>query len=272
MSRTPRQRPVPADRADRSSADALRPAAGAPAPATGAPTPATGSSPPRQPAVDAPSRRARLLEAAIELFSELPYDEVSVEDIAARAGVATGLLYYHFTDKQGLYAEGLQGLALQLKAAIEAAVDETAPPWEQTLAALRAHLSFVSEHATGYAELLRGAAAQPKVAAIVEEQRGQRLAAMIAGLPAEVAPTPLIRTTLEAWLHFVDGVQLAWLREGELTLEQVVQLCARTLFASVTSAIGLEQEQQAAQAQAPREPQPRRNAAEPVLHAEDRPT
>lgn len=190
----------------------------------------------------AADRRAKLLQAAIELFSQRPYEEVSVADIAEHAGVATGLLYYYFKDKQGLYAAGLEQIAAQLKDHIDAEVDATAPAMQQVLAALDAHLGFVSKHPTGYRELLRGAAAQPKVAALVERERSQRLDLMIEGLPKEVEPSALVRAAMEGWLHFVDGVQIAWLREQRLDRAQVSALCARALFGAVLSAVEVQQQ------------------------------
>lgn len=44
----------------------------------------------------------RLLEAALALFVEQGYAGTSVPQIAQRAGVSTGLLYYHFANKEAL--------------------------------------------------------------------------------------------------------------------------------------------------------------------------
>ena len=51
------------------------------------------------------TKRERILEAASLLFSEQNYGTVTVEDIAARAGVAKGTVYNHFTSKQALFSE-----------------------------------------------------------------------------------------------------------------------------------------------------------------------
>jgi hypothetical protein len=118
------------------------------------------------------------------------------------------------------------------------------------MAGLTAHLDFVAQHPTGYRELLRGAAAHPKVAAIVELERTKRLQQIVGGLPEGVEPTPLVMATLEGWLHFADGVQIAWLESRELTREQVSELCGRVLFASVMAAIHFDSETQGEQAQA----------------------
>lgn len=49
-----------------------------------------------------------LLRAAQELFAERSVDEVGVEQIAGRAGVAVGSIYNHFGSKAGLYAAAVR--------------------------------------------------------------------------------------------------------------------------------------------------------------------
>src|SRR5206468_2663731 len=58
------------------------------------------------PRIDPRSRRTMdaLMRAAEELFSERPAEEVTVEEIAERAGVAIGSIYNHFGSKAGLHA------------------------------------------------------------------------------------------------------------------------------------------------------------------------
>lgn len=47
--------------------------------------------------------RARLLEAALELFSERGFDDVTVRQISNAAGANLAAVSYHFGDKLGLY-------------------------------------------------------------------------------------------------------------------------------------------------------------------------
>lgn len=195
-------------------------------------------------------RRERLIDTAIRLFSERPYGEISVQEIADDAGVATGLLYYHFKDKQGLYVAGLEVLAQRLRAAIESAADPSLSPIERLMSGLSAHLRFVEEHPTGYRELLRGAAALPPVAELIERERHERLQQIVEGLPPEVERTPTIMATLEGWLHFVDGIQLAWLEGNTLNRDQVLDLCGRVLVASILAATQYDSEQRQSTADA----------------------
>lgn len=46
--------------------------------------------------------RAKILEAALELFREKGFAETSMREVAARAKVATGLAYYYFASKDAI--------------------------------------------------------------------------------------------------------------------------------------------------------------------------
>lgn len=73
------------------------------------------------------STKARLALQALEEFGVNGYEDVSVVDLAARAGVTTGSLYHHFGSKAGLYnivrAEIEQRLIDRMEAALETAED-----------------------------------------------------------------------------------------------------------------------------------------------------
>jgi AcrR family transcriptional regulator len=59
-------------------------------------------------------KRARLKSAGLELFGELGYDATSVDDIAARAGLAVGTFYQHYRSKRQLLLSLMDELLQQL--------------------------------------------------------------------------------------------------------------------------------------------------------------
>ena len=58
-------------------------------------------------AAETAARRRRLLEAAVELAAEGGYDAVQMRDVAARAQVALGTLYRHYSSKDQLLLAAL---------------------------------------------------------------------------------------------------------------------------------------------------------------------
>ncbi|MFA5707293.1 TetR/AcrR family transcriptional regulator [Mycolicibacterium sp.] len=50
-------------------------------------------------------RRTELLALGAQAFGQRPYDEVRIDEIAARAGVSRALMYHYFPDKRAFFAE-----------------------------------------------------------------------------------------------------------------------------------------------------------------------
>ncbi|PPU92157.1 TetR/AcrR family transcriptional regulator [Xanthomonas albilineans] len=53
-------------------------------------------------------KRAAILEAAMHMFTELGFGRVSMDGIAARAGVSKLTVYSHYGDKETLFAEAVR--------------------------------------------------------------------------------------------------------------------------------------------------------------------
>ena len=57
---------------------------------------------------DAEATRNDVLRAALQVFSEKGYAAATLEDIADRAGVTRGAIYWHFDNKADLYNQSLE--------------------------------------------------------------------------------------------------------------------------------------------------------------------
>jgi AcrR family transcriptional regulator len=57
------------------------------------------------PTPEKPSTRERILDIALELFSEQGYDKTSLRDIAERLGTTKAALYYYFARKEDILLE-----------------------------------------------------------------------------------------------------------------------------------------------------------------------
>ena len=63
--------------------------------------------------------KRRIFNTAVKLFSDKGYDNASVEEITAIAGVAKGSLYYHFAKKEDIFDLILQEGMKLLRNSIE---------------------------------------------------------------------------------------------------------------------------------------------------------
>ena len=70
----------------------------------------------------APQRRDQLVGVGRQAFAERGFDGVSMEEIAARAGVSKPVVYEHFGSKEGLYQEVVRREMARLEEAITSSI------------------------------------------------------------------------------------------------------------------------------------------------------
>ncbi|WP_274557440.1 TetR/AcrR family transcriptional regulator [Streptomyces spiramyceticus] len=94
--------------------------------------------------------RQKLYEAAVTLIAEQGFSSTTVDQIAERAGVAKGTVYYNFKSKTELFEELLRHGVGLLTASLQAAADETdergGTKVEALDAMIRAGLGFIDRY------------------------------------------------------------------------------------------------------------------------------
>lgn len=111
---------------------------------------------------DAVRNRARIVAAALELFGERPVQEVSVDQIAAAAGVGKGTVFRRFGDRAGLLRAVLNDHEALFQDAFirgPAPLGPGAPARERILAFGPAML----DHVVAHGDLLRAADARGRL-------------------------------------------------------------------------------------------------------------
>ena len=158
-------------------------------------------------------RRAQLVELGADVFRDRPYDEVSIDDIAAAAGVSKGLLYHYFDGKREFYVAALRHAAEEIEALTEP--DEDLAPETRLRAAIEGYLDYVEQHAAGYASVLRaGSGVDPAVAAVIEGVRERMGERVLRELPGDQGDAPAVRLAVRAWIGFAEAASLAWAERG----------------------------------------------------------
>ncbi|HOB12936.1 MAG TPA: helix-turn-helix domain-containing protein [Novosphingobium sp.] len=100
--------------------------------------------------------RAALLEAGFELLAERPIDAIAIDDIVARAGVAKGSFFNHFTDKQGFAGAIGEAVRLELEDRVGTANAGVSDPVARLAGGMREAVAFALDERERAIVMLRG--------------------------------------------------------------------------------------------------------------------
>lgn len=112
-------------------------------------------------------RRQQIIDALLQEMAELGYERASTKSIAARAGLAPGLVHYHFHNKQEILLELVDQLILQAERRFSEAIQEgsTAMGRLNAFVASRVGLGPKSDNTQvkAWVSIIADAMAQPEI-------------------------------------------------------------------------------------------------------------
>jgi len=190
--------------------------------------------PRRQRTIDA------LLAAAEAIFAERSVAEVTVEEIAERAGVAVGSIYNSFGSKAGLHAAVVDRALDVDREYMDRAYTPDRSPVEQLTAAGEQYLRFALERPEFFRMLAFPAAlgnypaaadTAARLARRVAEQNARMSDAIARGIAdGTIRPIDPQRAATVLWASWNGLISLAWrpddLREDERGLSELLALAA----------------------------------------------
>lgn len=106
----------------------------------------TGGRPPTK----AERTRARILEAAEEVFGRRGFHDASIVEITQRADVAQGTFYVHFESKHQIFEELIRTRGRELRSSLRAAAQGLTRRHDIEAAGFRAYFRWIAEHAGIY--------------------------------------------------------------------------------------------------------------------------
>jgi AcrR family transcriptional regulator len=185
-------------------------------------------------------RREQLVRLGTEIFAERPFDEVSIDDIAAAAQVSKGLLYHYFPSKRDFYVEVVRFSAMEMEALTEP--DPSLEPLARRSASLDRYLDYVETHAQGYATLMRaGVGSDPQVGAVVEEVRARIVDRILGGMTfTGDRPPAALRIAVRGWVGFAEAASLDWIEHPGLPRDRLRAILVSILGATVEAAAAVE--------------------------------
>ncbi len=188
------------------------------------------------------TRRQRLLDAALEVFTSHGYSDAAIDQIARASDTSKGGLYFHFPSKQALFLALLGEASAALLTDVETAMAAETDPLARGDAALREVLHAFGGHRLLARLLLIDAVGAGKEFAVKLDELHAAFAALIARCLDDAVAQGLIppqdtRLAAQAWYGAVNHVVLRWLMTGEpRRLEDAYPALRRLLLFGVTGA------------------------------------
>ncbi|MFE3193409.1 TetR/AcrR family transcriptional regulator [Nocardia sp. NPDC059240] len=182
-------------------------------------------------------RRQQLITLGVEMLREHDLEDISITEIADRAGISRGLLFHYFSSKQEFQ------LAIVKQANVDF-LERTAPDrnldlYSMLRDSIDRYIDYVSQSGAAYHALLRGpVSTNPEMAEMVANARqatAERILAE-APIPADDPDRPRLALAIRGWISFVEEVVLTWLREEPITREELVDMLVASLPALALNA------------------------------------
>lgn len=186
-------------------------------------------------------RRAHLLGTALRLYSERPMDDVSVDDIAAEAGVSRALFYRYFSNLRDVHVAALTTVVDDLIGRIALPPDEDLVTQLRT--ALSEFVSFVETYASSYTALLRSGSTvfTSEMETLVDKVR-HHVVNLILDRVGIAEPAPLVLLTMRGWVALVETTCVTWLDTHDPPREVFERWLANQLVVMVTTTAELDAE------------------------------
>jgi AcrR family transcriptional regulator len=165
-------------------------------------------------------RRRQLIGVALELFSHRSPDDVSIDEIAAAAGISRPLVYHYFPGKLSLYEAALKRAAEDLAGRFQEPQD--GPLGARLLRVMGRFFDFVDEHGPGFSALMRGGPAVGSSAtnALIDSVRQAAYVQILAHLGV-AAPSPRLELVVRSWISLAESTALIWLDGRRIPREEL---------------------------------------------------
>jgi len=171
-------------------------------------------------------RRAQLVQIGLELLPTTPVQELTIDEVARRAGISRSLLFHYFATKRDYYTAVTRAAADLLLAHLVPRPDE--PGDEHLAGMLDRYVGWVEAFRESHLAFVRGAAGgDPWVAEVYEETRERLVEVALSALdlPHDEGRRQLVRS----WFSFTETLVGQWVQEPTLSRPALLALLSDVL-------------------------------------------
>ena len=177
-------------------------------------------------------RRAQLVQIGLELLPSTPVQELTIDEVARRAGISRSLLFHYFATKRDYYTA-------VTRAAADLLWEHLLPPpgtspEEQVSGMLDRYVGWVETFRESHLAFVRGAAGgDPWVAEVYEETRGRLVEVALTAL--ELPDDARRRQLVLAWFAFTEDLVGQWTRDPTTMTREALLALLRDILDRLTT-------------------------------------
>jgi AcrR family transcriptional regulator len=166
-------------------------------------------------------RRAQLVAIGLELLPTTPVQELTIDEVARRAGISRSLLFHYFPSKRDYYAAVTRAAGDLLWEHLFPG--SGTPDSAEVPGIVDRYVGWVDTYRESHLAFVRGAAGgDPWVAEVYEDVRDRlvTVSLTVLGLPDDAARRQLVR----AWFAFTEDLVGQWAQQPTMSRTELVAL------------------------------------------------
>ncbi|QIK77368.1 TetR/AcrR family transcriptional regulator [Nocardioides piscis] len=180
--------------------------------------------------MSADDRRRQLVAIGLGRLVDVPIQDLSLDQVAAEAGISRGLLFHYFPTKTDFYLACIAAAGRRILR--NTAPEPMDPGPVQVRTMVTAMVEQIDRRRSFYLTLVHGSGvADPRVSEVYDSVRSVSTDRVIAALELPATSGPLVH----AWWAYVEDRALSWSagppQERAETLDELVGHCERVLVA-----------------------------------------
>ena len=160
----------------------------------------------------ADDRKKQLVKIGLMMLRTKPIHELSIDDIAAQAGISRGLLFHYFPSKRDYYVAVISAAGRRLLRVTKPA--DTLSPEQKLREMLTQFVAFIERRRTAYISFVRGAAGGDNIAVeVYDETRAgltKRVLTYIGAQDVVDEPSSPEYLRIHAWLSYTEDLAIEW--------------------------------------------------------------
>ncbi|WP_406282250.1 TetR/AcrR family transcriptional regulator [Nocardia sp. NBC_00881] len=177
-------------------------------------------------------RREQLIALGARMLGDRAIEDISVSEIAEKAGISRGLLFHYFPTKQDFQLAIVRHANAELLERVTP--DRSLGVFEMLRDSIERYVEYVSENRTSYLALLRGpTSVSPDLAPLADQTRDAIIGIILteASIPVDDAGRPRLTLAMRGWIAFVEETTLTWLHTEPVPRDDLIDLLVESLIA-----------------------------------------